>query len=150
MAGGALIFFELLAASVWVGGLVAIAIVARIVRAQFDPHDQVVFFRDLGRSYGKVGTAALGLALVCGAALLLQRPADAALVATVMTATLLVAVTAVAVRRARAMTRLRLRGLEDPALSTAIRRGARTAGLCRAAIAVLTLFLLALAAAHAA
>jgi putative copper export protein len=149
MARDVLVFVELLAASVWVGGLVAIAVVARIARAQFDPPDQVVFFRTLGRSYGKIGTAALAVALGCGAVLVLQRPADAGVVATIVAAALLLGTTAVAVGQARAMTRLRVRGLDDPALDAAIRRGARTAALWRSAIAVLTLLLLALAAAQA-
>lgn len=148
MARGALVFFELLAASIWVGGLVTIAIVTRIVRGQLGAVEQVVFFRTLGRSYGKVGTAALGVTLAGGAILLLQRPADAVLVATLAVAALLVAVTAVAVGQARAMTRLRQRALDDPALGPVIRREARTAGLWRSAIAVLTLLLLALAAAQ--
>jgi hypothetical protein len=150
MGRGVLVFFELLAASVWIGGLVTIAIVARIVRGQFGPMEQVVFFRTLGRSYGKVGAGALGVALAGGAVLLLQHPANAGLLATVAVAVLLVAVTAVAVRQARAMTRLRVRGLDDAGLSSAVRRGARTAALCRSAIAVLTLVLLGLAAAQAA
>jgi hypothetical protein len=56
----------------------------------------------------------------------------------------------VAIRQARTMARLRVRGVEDPALISAICRGARTADLCRSAIAILTLVLLALAAAQAA
>jgi uncharacterized membrane protein len=149
MARGVLVFFELLTASVWIGGLVVIAIVARIVRAQLDPSEQVAFFRALGRSYGKVGTIALGLALAFGAALLTQRSADAAVVASVLLALILVVTTGVAMRQARAMTRLRSRGLGDPDLDSAILAGARRAALCRFAIAGLTLLLLAVASALA-
>jgi putative copper export protein len=149
MGRSTLVFLELLAMSIWVGGLVTIMIVARIARNHLRPAEQVTFFRHLGRSYGRVGTAALGVALAGGAALLFQRPVDAQLVATVALAVLLVVVTAVAVRQARAMIRLRERGLEDPALRPAIRRRAGTAALSRATIAVLTLGLLALAAAQA-
>jgi hypothetical protein len=150
MGRSVLIFFELLAVSVWTGGLVTIAIVARIARSQLSPAEQLEFFRTLGRSYGRVGAGALGVALAGGAVLLLQQPASASRLATIAVAVLLLAVTAVGVRQARAMTRLRMRALDDAGLTSAVRRGARTAGLCRSAIAILTLVLLALAAAQAA
>lgn len=150
MVRSVLIFFELLAASVWIGGLVTIAIVARIIRGQLGTVEQVVFFRTLGRSYGRVGASALGVALAGGAVLLRHHPADASVLATAAAAVILVVVTAVAVRQARAMTRLRERGLNDSGLSSTVRRRARTAALCRLAIALVTLVLLALAAAQAA
>lgn len=73
---------EILATSVWVGGLVAIAVVPRVATRTLDPGAEVAFFRALGRTYGVVGTLALALAYGAGAALLLDRPWDALLTAT--------------------------------------------------------------------
>jgi uncharacterized membrane protein len=150
MAHGLLVFVEVLAASVWIGGLVAIAVVARIARAQLDPADQIAFFRTLGRSYAKVGTTALVIALAAGAGLLAQRGADAGTWVAVAVGALLVATSLIAMRQARAMTRLRRRGLDDPGLLPEIHRGARRAMLWRGGIAGLTLALLAVGATLAA
>jgi hypothetical protein len=58
-----------LACSVWVSGLIAIFLVARVARRALLRVERVAF-RGLGRAYGPVGGAALGVALGCGAALL--------------------------------------------------------------------------------
>ena len=54
----------LIAGSVWVGGYVAIGVVARVTVRTLGPADRVAFFRALGRMYGIVGTVALALALL--------------------------------------------------------------------------------------
>jgi len=144
-----LIALELLGASVWIGGLVAIAVVARIVRAQLPAPARVEFFRALGRRYLLVGGAALALALACGGALLASGAWTATKSAVVALAGALVFVTALAVLQARALTRARRRLLAtapgvDP--EAAFRREARLAAVLRLLLAALSAGLLALAA----
>ncbi|MQA73744.1 MAG: hypothetical protein GEU88_05265 [Solirubrobacterales bacterium] len=144
-----LVFVELLAASVWVGGFVAIAVVTRVARRQLDHPQQVAFFRALGRSYGVVGGVALVIALAGGAALLSERDWDGAALPAVMLAAALLIATLAGVVQARGMTRLRQRSVCDPAdaaLAARVRRGAVRALALRAAIGALTLALLALVA----
>lgn len=140
---GLLIF----AATVWVGGLVAIAVVARVAGRTLPPDVRVAFFRGLGRSYAVVGTAALALAYGTGAAILYGRSWDGWLTATAVVATGLVAATAIGVAQARRMSRLRQQALGRPGdtdLGDRVGRGAARAGALRGAIALLSLALLAL------
>jgi len=139
---GLLIF----AGSIWVGGLVAIVVVARVAAGTLPPDARVAFFRGLGRSYGVVGTAALAVAYGSGAALVYGRAWDAQLTATAVVATALVAATAVGVVQARRMTRLRHEALgsDDIQKAAAVRRGAVRAGALRALIGALSFALLAL------
>ena len=44
-----------LATAVWIGGLVAIFVVARVAHATLGTAERVSFFRGLGRAYGFVG-----------------------------------------------------------------------------------------------
>jgi hypothetical protein len=44
-----------LAAAVWIGGLVAMFVVARVAQATLGAAERVAFFRSLGRVYGLVG-----------------------------------------------------------------------------------------------
>lgn len=148
-----LVFVALLAASVWVGGFVAIAVVARVARRELERGAQVAFFRALGRSYGVVGGGALAVALGCGAALLADRAWDDTALAAVLVAVALVLVTIAGVAQARGMTRLRRSALlhgDDDLLATRVRAGAVRATVLRAAIGALSLALLALAAVLAA
>ncbi|CCG05673.1 hypothetical protein [Blastococcus saxobsidens] len=144
----ALTWLLILAAAVWVGGLVAIFVVARVASRTLQPAARVSFFRALGRAYGIVGTVALAIAYGTGAALLVGRPWDALLVATVIVAAVLVVTTTAGVVQARRMRRLRQRVLaqpDDPVLAAGVRRGAvRAAGL-RGLLALLSLALLTLA-----
>jgi hypothetical protein len=143
------IFLALLGACVWVGGLAAIAVVSAVARQQLDPGARVAFFRALGRSWLWVGTPALATGLIAGAVLLADRPWDGASLAAVLISVALVVVTAVGVGQARAMTRMRARATasarEDGALAQRLERGAVQATALRAAIAVLSLVLIALA-----
>lgn len=137
----------ILAASVWTGGFVAIAVVARVATRTLSPGDRVAFFRALGRAYGVVGVVALVLALGSGAALVADRPWDAVLIATAAVAAALVVTLLVGIVQARRMTRLRRSALERPddaQRAARVRREARGAGVLRAFIGVLTLVLLAL------
>jgi hypothetical protein len=137
----------MLATSVWIGGLVAIFVVARVARATLGPAGRVAFFRGLGRAYGLAGGAALTVALASGAVLAATYRWDGQLTASTAVAAALVAVTVAGVIQARRMTRLRQDTLGDPGspgLAAKVRRGARTAAALRAAIAALSLALLAL------
>ena len=135
------------ATAVWIGGLVAIFVVARVAHATLGVAERVTFFRGLGRAYGPVGGVALTIALVSGAVLAATRSWDGRLTASTALAVGLVAVTVTGVVQARRMTRLRQAALRDPdspVLAASVRRGARNAAALRAAIALLSLALLVL------
>lgn len=137
----------ILAASIWLGGYVALIVVSRVAARTMDPATRSGFFRELGRTYGIVTTCALVVAYACGAALLYGRPWDGVLVAGVVVAVALAVVTGVGVVQARGMGRLRrhARGEPgDPRLAEQVRRGARRATALRALIGVLSAGLLAL------
>jgi hypothetical protein len=138
-----------LAAAIWMGGYVAIAVVAQVAAKTLPPEQRVMFFRGLGRSYGVVGGSALLVALGTGAALLSDRTWDGTLTVTTVAASGLLLATAVGVVQARRMTRLRRASLQEPGnalLSAQIAAGARAAGLLRATIGLLSLALIALGA----
>lgn len=140
---GVLVF----ATAVWVGGLVAIFVVARVARRTLRPGERVAFFRGLGRAYGPVGGIALVLALGCGAALVSGRAWNGLLTAATAVAACLVAVTAGGVAQARRMTRLRRDALSRPGdagLARRVSHEALGAAVLRATIAVLSLTLIAL------
>lgn len=141
-----LVAVELVAASIWVGGLVAIFVAARAASATLDPAPRIAFFRALGRTYAIVGSLALLVALAVGAILLADRPWDGLLVATAIVAGALLVALAAGMAQARAMTRLRRRALEAPELGERVRRGAVVAGALRGLIGALTLALVVLAA----
>jgi uncharacterized membrane protein len=135
------------ATAVWVGGLVAIFVVARVAHATLGVAERVTFFRGLGRAYGPVGGVALTIALASGAVLAATHPWNGRLTASTVIAAGLVAVTIAGVVQARRMTRLRQAALRDPSspgLAAKVRQGAWNAATLRAAIAALSLTLLAL------
>jgi len=136
-----------LATAIWVGGLVAIFVVARVAHATLGPAERVAFFRGLGRAYGLVGGVALTTALASGAVLAATYRWGGFLTASAAVAAVLVTATVAGVAQARRMTRLRQHALRDPGnpeLTAKVRRGARNAAALRAAIAALSLTLLAL------
>lgn len=136
-----------LAAAIWVGGFVAIGVVARVAVRTLPPDRRVAFFRGLGRSYGVVGGTALLVALGTGAALLSDRAWSTTLTVATAVAAGLVLATAAGVVQARRMTRLRRARLQEPdnpQLAARIRTGARNATLLRATIGLLSLTLIAL------
>jgi putative copper export protein len=144
-----LTFVALLACSIWVGGFVAIVVVARVARAQLDRPAQIAFFRALGRRYLVVGLSSLVVALAAGVALLTQRDWDTTALAAVIVAAALVVVTLAGVAQARGMTRARAREMrapQDAELARRVQRGAARAVALRASIGGLTLAQLALAA----
>jgi uncharacterized membrane protein len=142
-----LVFVHLLAACLWVGGFVAIAVVARVARRELDEAVRVAFFRSLGRSYGKVGGSALAVGVLSGTVLLGRRGWDQAAGAAAILALALIIATVAGIVQARRMTRLRCRaviGPRDPRLLALIDLGARQALILRASIGTLTLALLGL------
>ncbi|HEX3056776.1 MAG TPA: hypothetical protein VHP82_11615 [Gaiellaceae bacterium] len=144
----ALVAIELLAASVWTGGLVAIAVVARCARRQLDAATRVAFFRALGRRYLRVGLGALVAAYGTGGALLEAGHWSDIKSAIVVSAAVLVVVTLAGVVQARSLTRLRAAALAgDPRLDASyLARRAGRAGALRGLIATVTVTLVVLAA----
>ena len=142
-----LVFVELLAASIWIGGFVAIGVVAKVARTQLEPAQCVAFFRHLGRTYLRVGGAALAVALVCGGVLLASGPWTTAKSVAVAVGVCLAAVTIAGVLQARAMTLLRQEQLRNPNawLGARIRRQETRAMVLRAGIGFLTIALLVVA-----
>lgn len=148
-ANAVLLAVHLLAAAIWIGGFVAIGVVARIARRTLDPPTRIAFFRSLGRAYGRVGGVSLVVALGTGAVLLSGSISTAAGLAVVATAAALLVATAAGVRQARAMTRLRSSALhagDDPGTARIVRRATVAATVLRASIGLLTLALVVLAA----
>jgi hypothetical protein len=136
-----------LTASVWVGGLVTLAVVARVAGRRLSAADRVAFFHDLGRSYGVVGGCSLVIALLAGAILLVGTPWTGMLAATVVVAAALVLATATGALQARRMTRLRQRSAcesGDLQLAVAVRRGAVSAAGLRGVIGALSIALVVL------
>lgn len=138
-----------LATSVWVGGYLAIAVVARTATATLDPGARVMFFRTLGRRYLLIGVPALLIALIAGAVLLRRHDWDALLIVTVSVAAALLLLLAVAVDQARKMTRLRRRAHGEPAdkdLAEQVTRSGHRAAALRAMLGLLSVALVALGA----
>jgi hypothetical protein len=140
-----LVFVELLASSIWVGGLVAIAVAAHSARAELGPTVQIAFFRTLGRSYLRIGGGALLVSLACGFALLLHGPWSTEKTLAIVVAALLVLATAAGVFQAKALSRLRLATL-SARTAPRVARSARRANLLRGTIGLLTVVEFALAA----
>jgi hypothetical protein len=102
-----LLVLLILASSVWIGGAACLIVVSRITRTTLSAADRVAFFRQLGRRWGIIGTAALVVAYACGLLLLLTTewtPLSTWLV--VLGAALAVALAA-GIAQARRMTRVR-------------------------------------------
>lgn len=145
-----LIATEMLAASVWVGSLVCLALVSRVARRVLDDPSRVAFFRAVGRVYGRVGTGALLVAIAAGVAIA-GRPShwETTVSLTIMLSVVLVGLTFVGMAQARRMTIRRQRALDAPrdaSIASQIGRGAAVAGALRGAIALVTLVILALGA----
>lgn len=109
-----LVVVLLLSQAVWVGGLVVIAVVARVARQLLSPAQQVDFFRKLGRTYGPVGGVALVLGLLTGAVLAQDHPWDGSKVIAALVAAALVVATLMGVVHARRVTQLRQAALAAP------------------------------------
>ena len=138
-----LVATELLAASVWVGSLASLAVVANVARRALEPRSQVVFFRALGRRYALVGPASLLVSIGVGLAIAWPPSKwSAALASAVALAGALVVATVAGMAQARAMTRRRQKAVSAPggaASARAVRRGRLVAGGLRGLMAALTL-----------
>ena len=145
-----LVAVELVAASIWVGSLVCLAVVTAAARRVLDTPSQVALFRAVGRRYGLVGTTALLVAI--GAGLALSWPPAAWSPITdwaVALAGLLVIASGAGMAQARAMTRLRRQATsapEDQGLAVTVRRGRLLANMLRGLMAAVTLAIVVLAA----
>ena len=146
------IFVLLLATSIWIGGFVAIAIVASVARRELDARTRVAFFRSLGRSYLVVGGSSLALAFTSGGIVLARGDWTVARTVAVALGVALAFATVTGVVQAREMTRMRsrnLRGSQSTATGEAERSAAMRAALLRASIGALSLALLAVGSAIA-
>ena len=131
---------NLLAGIIWTGGLVAVAVATRAARSTLGERDQIEFLRAFGRLYGVVAGSALLLFAISGIALAGAPGGWSGSEVTLAVLTVLVAaLTAVGVRNARLVGRLRTAALADDADDAGLRSAARAAGVLRAAIAVVTL-----------
>jgi len=134
--------------SIWLGGYVAMAVVARASAKSLEPAVRVAFFRALGRAYLPVGAAALAVGFISGGVLLRQRPVDVLSIAAVLIAVLLVVCLGVAVAQARRMTRLRQQQIgaapDDERLQMKASSDGRAATALRALLGVLSLVLVVL------
>ncbi len=133
--------------SIWLGGYVAMAVVARASAKSLEPAVRVAFFRALGRAYLPVGAAALAVGFISGGVLLRQRPVDVLSITAVLIAVLLVVCLGVAVAQARRMTRLRQQigaAPDDERLQMKASSDGRAATTLRALLGVLSLVLVVL------
>lgn len=146
----ALVAVELLAASVWVGSLASLAVVARVARRVLDPRSRVVFFRVLGQHYAVVGPVSLLVSIGVGLAIAWPPSQWSAFLASAVgLAGALVVATAAGMAQARAMTRRRQKAVSAPdeaAPAQAVRRGRLVAGGLRGLMAALTVAIVVLSA----
>ena len=89
------------------GGFIAIMIVSVTSKKSLGTHERIALFRGLGRSYLRVAAIAFIVVVIPGAVLLAFRPWDGYSLAIVVLAVALVIDTALAVRQARQLTRMR-------------------------------------------
>jgi hypothetical protein len=138
-----LVAVAMVAASVWVGSLVSLAVVSAAARRTLDARSRVALFRTVGRSYQWVGTGSLLLAIALGLALAWPlSEAGSGVHAELVLSVVLVAVSVVGMAQAKRMTAIRRRAVERPddaGAAALVRRGARTAGALRGLIALVTL-----------
>ena len=145
-----LVAVELITASVWVGGMVCMAIVAKAARDVLDEPSQVAFFRSVGRRYGIVGSTSLLVAIAAGLALSWPPSSwSGAIDGALILAGTLVAATVIGMMQARAMTALRRKAISSPgddSTGAALRRGRLLANVIRGLMALMTLAIVVLAA----
>lgn len=139
----------ILGGAVWIGGFVSLIIISRSTKKALTTSQRVAVFRELGRRYLKVAGVAFVLVVIPGGVLLASRPADGYTLAVLIVALLLIVVTAVAVKQARQMSRMRRAAVTRPddADAAALQRGTQVASALRASLGVcsLALFVLAVA-----
>lgn len=134
---------HLVALSIWLGSLVAIAVVASSSRRVLDDRSRIALFASVGRAYAVVGPVALVIAIVTG---LVTAGSPSSWSVQVQTAAALsfslIIVSIIAMAQAHRMTGLRRQLASsggDAQLGTLVSRQAALAGALRGAIALLTL-----------
>ena len=133
----------ILAAGIWLGSLVCLALVSAAARGALDSRSRVALFRRVGRLYGIVGTGSLVIAL--GVGLTLAWPPSkfsASLWLMFALSLALLAITAGGMLQARRMTVDRQRMLKAPndeEVARRVRRGSALALALRGSIGVVTL-----------
>jgi hypothetical protein len=145
-----LIAAGMLAASIWAGSLVCLAVVSSAARQVLDGPSRVALFRRIGRLYGIIGSTALLVAIGAGLALAwpLSR-VNGTLAALFVLAGALVVLTAAGMIQARRMTVRRQRLLhapQDQLAARAVHRGAALAGVLRGSLGAVTLVIVVLGA----
>ncbi|WP_349897374.1 hypothetical protein [Parafrigoribacterium soli] len=131
-----------LGASLWIGGFVAIMIVSATSNKSLETKERIALFRGLGRGYLRVAVVAFLAVVVPGIVLLAFRPWDGYSLAIVVLAVALVIVTALGVRQARQLTRMRKAAAEassEPTPAASLARKAVAARALRSAIGLLSL-----------
>ena len=131
----------------WIGGFATVIMISRTSRSVLAPADRVAYFRRFGRGYVVVASVMILLVIVPSAILVSEDSVRPVAIATLAVACALVIITAVGIRQARKMTRLRTMALdaEDDRASDAVRRGASIAIVLRSMIGIGSLALIALA-----
>jgi hypothetical protein len=137
-------------ASVWVGSLVCLAVVSIAAKQELDAASRVALFRRVGRLYAGIGMGALLATIAVGFALAWPpTETDHEVMALFALAAVLVIATIAGMAQARHMTAQRLLLLarpEDHRVNARVRRGARTAGVLRGSLALITLAIVVLGA----
>ena len=145
-----LITVELLAASIWIGSIVCLAIVAAEAGRALEAVDRVALFRGIGRRYAVVGTVSLLVAIGAGAAIAGPPSEWSALTtAALASACGLVLLTAAGMAQARRMTTARRRATaapDDLEAAAAVKRGTAMAAVLRGSMAAVTVAIVAIVA----
>lgn len=145
-----LIAVGMLGASIWVGGLVCLAVVATASRRTLDERARVGLFREVGRLYGIVGTSALLVTITVGLVLVWRWSTFTGGIAIEFAmSAVLVGVTIAGMFQARRMTAARQRLADSPAdggAATSVQRGATVARAMRGSIGIVTLAMVVLGA----
>lgn len=138
----------ILASAVWIGGYVAVAVVAIVSSKTLEPSQRVTFFKRFGRVYLRVAGSALVIMYVTGWALLAQIPWSGELVRITAASAALLLILIAGIIQARNLTKLRTQALQTPenqqesqALLQTIKRRARAATILRTLIGLITVVL---------
>jgi hypothetical protein len=134
----------LLSASIWIGSMVCLAVVARSAGRLLAPGDRVALFADVGRTYRVLGTTSLLVATATGVALA-GEPADWDLATRVAIGlvVLLVGLSVAGMRQAHRITGLR-RSAAGGMPTTELRTAARNATALRSSMGVVSVVIVVL------
>lgn len=138
----------ILASAVWIGGYVAVAVVAIVSSKTLEPSQRVTFFKRFGRVYLRVAGTALVIMYATGWTLLSQVPWSSELVRITAASAALLLILIAGIIQARNLTKLRMQVLQTPenqqesqALLQTIKRRARAATILRTLIGLITVVL---------